>query len=88
MKSKDIMQDKSYKHPYIKMYIIKGLSDCKPCFIQACLNKYVYVNTGYYIHFDSMLKDKTLYKKCFKTSKAAALAFFKSEYKFFDLIEL
>ena len=87
MNNKDIVQDKTFKHPYIKMYIIKGFPDCKPCFIHACLNEYVYVRPGYYIHYDSQAKNEHLCKKCFKTSKQAAIAFFRSEYRFFDLIE-
>lgn len=88
MINKDIIRDKNFKHPYINKYILKNFDDCKPCFIQRCTNINVYTTPGYYISFDSNLKDKNLYNKCFKTSKQAAVAFFKSEYKFFDLIKI
>ena len=88
MNNIDIIKDKNFKHAYINRYIIKGLEDSKQCFVIRCTNPNIYTTPGYYISFDSQAKNKNLYNKCFKTSKAAAIAFFRSEYKFFDLIQL
>lgn len=67
-----ILKDKTYKHPYINKYV----NGDKCCFVIRCTNPYIYTNPGYYITCDSKAVDKTIYNRCFKTSKKAAIAFF------------
>ena len=87
MNIKNIVKDKNFKHSYINKYIIDAIPDSVECYVIRCTNPNIYTTPGYYISYDSNAKDKNLYNKCFKTSKAAAIAFFKSEYKFFNLIQ-
>ena len=83
-----ILRDKTFKHGYINKYDLYDKNNVllKSAYVNRCTNPNIYMNPGYYLGFDSLAKDKDLYKKRFKTSKAAAIAFFKSEYKFFDLL--
>ena len=83
MKNSDIIRDKNFKHPYINRYILKNFPDCKECYVIACLNPSVYAHPGYYLSYDSDLKNnKELFKRRFRRPKDCAIAFFKSEYRF------